>query len=334
MDKFLLSINYLSRKHFEKNAVFRALANHVFCSVEANSLEEVPFVPISFFKRYQLSSVDPEDIHKVMHSSGTGGVKSKVFIDKRTAILQSKILRQIGSKIMGSGKSPMLVFDSLSTRVGAGGYGARSAAINGFRAFASKQFFMVDANGGIDVEGAREFLEASDSEDFIIFGFTFVIWEILEKLDQLAVKKPLSLASFRLVHGGGWKKLQHLGVSEVEFANKVKQWFPVASIVNYYGMIEQVGSIFFECQSGFYHESDFSRVIIRDPNTLTVRNDGEIGLLQLLSVVPESYPGHSILSEDLGMFQAGICSCGDKHKRFKVLGRYSSSELRGCSDAM
>ena len=59
----------------------------------------------------------------------------------------------------------------------------------------------------------------------------------------------------------------------------------------------------------------------------------EIGLIQTLSLLPLSYPGHNILTEDLGVIH-GIddCSCGRKGKYFTVLGRVPNTELRGCSD--
>ena len=58
-----------------------------------------------------------------------------------------------------------------------------------------------------------------------------------------------------------------------------------------------------------------------------------IGLIQILSVIPYSYPGHSLLSEDIGEF-VGIddCNCGRYGKYFKVHGRIKSAEVRGCSD--
>ena len=35
-------------------------------------------------------------------------------------------------------------------------------------------------------------------------------------------------------------------------------------IYNYYGLVEQIGSIFFECKNGYFHTSCFSDIIIRD----------------------------------------------------------------------
>ena len=102
---------------------------------------------------------------------------------------------------------------------------------------------------------------------------------------------------------------------------------------NYYGMVEQTGSIFMECEHGYFHSSSFSDVIIRDPVDYSLLKEKSQGLIQLLSVIPHSYPGHSLLSEDLGEY-LGVddCACGRKGKYFKVHGRLKSAEIRGCSD--
>ena len=53
-----------------------------------------------------------------------------------------------------------------------------------------------------------------------------------------------------------------------------------------------------------------------------------------MSLLPVSYPGHNILTEDIGILH-GVdnCKCGRKGKYFSVLGRVEGTEMRGCSDA-
>jgi hypothetical protein len=107
----------------------------------------------------------------------------------------------------------------------------------------------------------------------------------------------------------------------------------ISKVHNYYGMVEQTGSIYVECEMGFLHAPSFSDVIIRDHKTHKSKKNGVKGLIQLLSIIPKSYPGHSILTEDLGaIFGVDNCQCGRKGKYFKVYGRIKSAEIRGCSD--
>ena len=60
--------------------------------------------------------------------------------------------------------------------------------------------------------------------------------------------------------------------------------------------------------------------------------DGKKGFIQLISLLPSSYPGHSILTEDLGEIVNNSCECSSLGKKFKVHGRIKKAEIRGCSD--
>jgi phenylacetate-coenzyme A ligase PaaK-like adenylate-forming protein len=102
---------------------------------------------------------------------------------------------------------------------------------------------------------------------------------------------------------------------------------------NYYGMVEQTGSIFMECDHGHMHASAWADVIVRDSINFKPLPPGQPGLIQLLSVIPRSYPGHSLLTEDEGVLLGHDgCLCGRKGTYFKVLGRIQNAEVRGCSD--
>ena len=49
--------------------------------------------------------------------------------------------------------------------------------------------------------------------------------------------------------------------------------------------------------------------------------------------MPTSYPGHNILTEDIGeIVGEDNCKCGKQGKYFQVYGRAKEAEIRGCSD--
>ena len=98
-------------------------------------------------------------------------------------------------------------------------------------------------------------------------------------------------------------------------------------------MVEQIGTVFIESEigDGSLTCPSFADVIIRDPITLEPLPNGETGLIQTLSTLPVSYPGHSILTEDLGVIE-GVDDQNRLGKRFRVLGRLPKAEVRGCSD--
>lgn len=88
-----------------------------------------------------------------------------------------------------------------------------------------------------------------------------------------------------------------------------------------------------ECECGHLHASIFSDVITRRKEDFSVCDFGEEGIIQVVSMIPESYPGHSILTEDQGIILGeDDCPCGRLGKYFKITGRVKNAEVRGCSD--
>jgi len=143
----------------------------------------------------------------------------------------------------------------------------------------------------------------------------------------------LDLSDAVLLHGGGWKKLISEAISSEDFKKKLNDVCGITHVHDYYGMVEQTGSIYLECEYGHLHASVFSDIIIRRPYDFSVAGVGEKGIIQVVSVLPESYPGHSLLTEDEGVLLGeDNCSCGRKGKYFKIVGRLKNAEIRGCSD--
>ena len=100
-------------------------------------------------------------------------------------------------------------------------------------------------------------------------------------------------------------------------------------------MVEQLGNIWVEASPGVFVPPSTSYVLIRDPHTLEVVNDGSEGLVQLFSSLPESYPGHSILTEDIGRRVKNSHRCDVLGEYgLELRGRLPKAQTRGCSDAV
>ena len=127
--------------------------------------------------------------------------------------------------------------------------------------------------------------------------------------------------------------LEKFKINNIEFKKKLNKKLKIRKVYNYYGLVEQTGSIFIEGKNcGYLHTSIFSDLLIRDKNFKVLKNN-EKGLIQLFSLLPTSYPGHNILTEDIGEIKGeDDCKCGLKGKYFLVHGRIKRSEVRGCSD--
>ena len=297
---------------------------------------QLPFLPVRLFKELELKSVPDEDIVKTMTSSGTTGqAVSRIYLDRNTSANQQKALVKIVSSFTGSSRMPMIIIDCPSVIKDRAMFSARGAGILGFSVFGTKKIYALDDEMHLNVDGLKSFLQEHKGEQIFLFGFTFMIWQHfykeLEKLKKEGMEFDLSDGI--LIHGGGWKKLQSEAVSREEFHDRLEKVCGLKAIHDYYGMVEQTGCIYMECEEGHLHTSIFSDVIVRRPRDFSVCEQNERGVLQVVSTIPESYPGHSLLTEDEGMILGeDDCPCGRKGKYFKVLGRMKNAELRGCSD--
>jgi len=182
-----------------------------------------------------------------------------------------------------------------------------------------------------DPAAVEQFLQKFGDKPFFVFGFTFMVWTALYEAFKDA---GFDLSQAILVHSGGWKKMEAEKVDNTVFRNQLKSAFNIDRIYNFYGMVEQLGSIFLEGSDGLLHPPNFADVIIRDPITFEPCEMGMEGLIQVLSLIPGSYPGHSLLTEDIGVIESQHCEGKIGGKGLRIIGRVPKAELRGCSDVI
>lgn len=302
--------------------------------VQYDSLAKMPSLPVRVFKELELVSVSRESVVKTLTSSGTTSQRpSRIFLDKETAKHQANALVRIVRSFLGNKRLPMLILDHRAVLSDRQSFSARGAGILGFSQFgADHTYALKDHSMDPDWQAIDAFLVKHKGERILLFGFTSILWQhlLIQAEDQ---GKSLDLSSAVLIHGGGWKKLAHLNISPEKFKQRLRASFGIPSIHNYYGMVEQTGSIFMECEEGVFHPADYSEVIVRHPRTLSICQSGDPGLIETLSTIPRSYPGHILLTEDIGLIHATDgCQCGRRGTQFSVIGRLPSAELRGCAD--
>jgi phenylacetate-coenzyme A ligase PaaK-like adenylate-forming protein len=325
---------HLTGEHVRKCERYRRMLEvQGFTPDAIRKVEDVPFIPVRLFKTRELRSVESDSVSKTMTSSGTSGAQvSRIYLDRQNASNQTRVLAKIVSSLIGKKRLPMLVIDSRAVVKDRSLFSARGAGILGFSMFGNDVEYALDDQMKLDLEKVRGFLRRHAGESILLFGFTFMIWQHF--CEALAGSgERVDIANGILIHGGGWKKLLELKISDGAFKKRLAEVAGVKRVVNYYGMIEQTGSIFIECEHGHLHASIFSDILIRKPEDFSECRRGERGLVQLLSLLPTSYPGHSILTEDEGQILGeDDCPCGRLGKYFRIFGRIKDAEVRGCSD--
>jgi phenylacetate-coenzyme A ligase PaaK-like adenylate-forming protein len=324
----------LTEFHVQKCLGYKRIVESFFKTYSSSTrIEELPYIPIGLFKQMDLISAPQSAIVTTLNSSGTSGNTSRVYLDKVTAINQIKVLTNIFFETISNKKMPLVVIDFGNDVISTGNINARSAAVKGFSIFASEVHYVLNKNLDIQLDQFSKLAKKFGESEILFFGFTFVIWNnLLKELESNNIKFAFTKGT--LIHGGGWKNLESYKVSNEIFNNCAKDRLGVMRVLNYYGMAEQTGSIYFECSASFLHTTHYGHVIIRNYHDFSVAKIGEEGIVQLLSVVPTSYPGHSILTEDIGVILGDDgCKCGKSGRYFKILGRLPEAEIRGCGDA-
>lgn len=288
---------------------------HRFCTylnVEPKNvlhLEDIPFLPIQFFKEYQILC-DQKPVETVFTSSGTtGSVTSKHYVTDLDIYQQSYsggfkrfygnieeycILALLPSYLEREGSSLIYMVNDLIDKSN----------------HPSSGFFLHDFK---ELYTTLEELEAVNQKTLLI-GVSFALLDFSEKY-------PMRLKNTIVMETGGMKGRRKELIRK-ELHDNLKLGFGVDFVHSEYGMTELLsqayskGDSLFECPP-------WMKVLIRDtedplsllPNTKT----GGINVIDLANVNSCSF----IATQDLGkMHDSG---------KFEILGRFDHSDIRGCN---
>ena len=306
----------------------------------AESIAALPYLPVGAFKASPplLLSATESIIRTLTSSATTGQTPSRVALDAPTSRRMVKGVVAIASDFIGSRRRPYLVIDTAETLTGIGPLGARAAAIQGLRPFATEMLCCLsgDAAGEprIDEPRLASFAAKCGAAEVLAYGFTYVIWQhFVKPLRERGI--GLHMPNIRVLHSGGWKRLQDQAVTREAFATGVAEVFGCAAdrVLDFYGMVENVGVIYPDCQYGHKHVPAFAAVIVRDPLTLRPVEEGRQGLVQVCSVLPTSFPGFLVLTDDIAeVIRYDGCACGRRGISFRFVKRVPQAEMRGCGN--
>jgi hypothetical protein len=307
---------------------------------QAREIDTLPYLPVSAFKANPpLSLVAQAAVRRVLTSSATTGQEpSRVVLDANTARLMAKGVMAITRDFIGSSRRPYLVVDFPAAAGTGPQLGARGAAIQGLQSFATETFYCLMNNHGgepqTDVEGLLRFVKRQKETGVLVYGFTYMLWTYLVR-PLWTQGICLELPNVHVFHSGGWKKLQEQAVDKTAFNDGVARVFGCSPdrVIDFLGMVENVGIIYPDCAQGNKHAPAFGEAIVRNPLTLEKALAGTTGLLQVCSVLPTSFPGYLLLTDDMAEVVAyDGCGCGRRGIAFRFAGRVPKSEIRGCGN--
>ena len=306
----------------------------------ARRIADLPYLPVGVFKAQPpLSLVEPGEIKRTLTSSSTTGqLPSRIVLDSSTARRMTKGVVAIAQNFIGSSRRPYLVVDVPGSVRGGQEMGARGAAIQSLQPFATEATYCLTLGDRgeltLDLNRVLEFAKNRRESSVLVYGFTYILWNYLVK-PLLADGIRLDMPNVHILHSGGWKRLQDEAVEKHVFNEAVAQVFGCSPdcVIDFYGMVENVGIIYPDCPVGNKHVPGFGEVIIRNPLTLEPVAEGEQGIVQVCSVLPTSFPGYLLLTEDIAEVVANDgCPCGRRGICFRFAGRVPKAEIRGCGN--
>lgn len=302
---------------------------------DAEIFEQLPWLHVGLFKHLDLRThFEGVSYERTLKSSATSsGISSQIVLDSESSLMQSQSSLAILRNFVGDSVRPLLVLDSAKSLRSRGELSARVAAAMSLKPLSLEiQFLLDDPVDPTSMKWDKLAAMLDRFDDFLVYGFTWILWLSWGKNIPCNIRQKLQGKRIHFVHSGGWKKLEEQKIRQDEFdAALVSGLHPDSRVIDYYGLVEQVGVIYPQCEYGFRHVPVWAQVIVRDPFNLNSLV-GEAGQIQLLNTLALGAPYHSVLTEDLGTRFEGVCQCGREGPRFILHGRIPRAELRGCSN--
>ena len=311
-----------SHKQFEKIAlkVFRFqyennLVYNEFCQFlktdphKVKSLQQIPFLPIQFFKSHAVVS-NSNPIQETFTSSGTTGMITSKHLVTDVSLYEESyrrgfaefygniedyvVLALLPSYLEREGSSLIYMVKDLielSNQADSGFY------LNDHDALISK---LVE----LDNQG----------QNVILFGVTFALLDLIEKL-------PFQLQHTIIIETGGMKGRRKEMIRE-ELHEQLCQGFGVSAIHSEYGMTELLSQAY-SLGDGVFECPAWMQILIRDTeDALTYIDNGKTGGINVIDLANINSCSF-IATQDLGK--------KNPNNSFEVLGRFDNSDIRGCN---
>jgi len=303
-----------------------------------DALHRLPVLPTLYFKRHKLLSMPDRKLLIKATSSGTGGVKSRIGFDAGSlwrglhmVIRMTRyhhLLSPIPCHYFVLGYQPHRSNETAFSKTGFG--------FTFFAPALSRTYALVWRDGGyqLDLEGMRKKLLTCAQGDFPVrtIGFPSYTYLLLSQMEKEGIHLQMPKGS-KITMGGGWKQFEGQKVEKSELYRLAKSVLGIEEqdCVEFFGAVEHP-ILYTSCSHHHFHVPVYSRVIIRDPDTLQPVPNGTLGLVNLLTPMAMSMPILSIMTDDLGILHDGnTCPCGIQSPWLEIIGRVGARDIITCA---
>ncbi|MBF7091195.1 acyl transferase [Flavobacterium sp. ALJ2] len=298
------------RFQYENNVVYRTFCDYLKTDPQkVKSLEQIPFLPIQFFKSHPVVS-NPDPAQVTFTSSGTTGMITSKHIVTDVSLYEESyrkgfsqfygniedyaVLALLPSYLERDGSSLIYMVEDLiklSNHPESGFYLHNHEAL-------TQKLIELDQSG----------------QNTILIGVTYALLDLIEK-------NSFKLQNTIVMETGGMKGKRKEMIRE-ELHNQLCEGFGVSAIHSEYGMTEllsqaySLGEGIFECPS-------WIQILVRDAeDALSYVKEGKTGGINVIDLANINSCSF-IATQDLGKKYP--------NNSFEVLGRFDNSDIRGCN---
>ncbi len=339
---FLGAVRENVRFHHAHNAAYRRMLEEMGFSekeVEREAdLHRIPPIPTAFFKRHTLWTMDPGRLAVRATSSGTGGLKSQIGLEwgalGRGAVMAVRLGRACGLFSPVPANYIVLGYEPHRDNQTAISKTQRASML--YAPPLHVKYALVRGEGGYrpDFDGVKRALEryARRPSPVRLVGFPAYLYFLLRELKGAGLRFRLPAGSMVLL-GGGWKQFYREQPEKEAVYRLLEEVLGIGeeSCREFFGAVEHP-SMYCDCPRHHFHVPIYSRVIIRDVDTLRPLGFEQPGLVNLITPIADSMPLVSVMTDDLGiLYPAGSCGCNIQAPYFEILGRTGLPEIRTCA---
>lgn len=270
-------------------------------------VQEIPFLPISFFKTHAVVTGDFSP-QLTFQSSGTTGMTRSRHLVRDSRFYETSYLRGFEAKYGPVNKWRFLALLPSYLEQGGSSLVYMAEGLIRQSGHPDSGFYLYNQE-----ELARALEGSSPEKPTILIGVTYALLDFAQAY-------PMPLENTIVMETGGMKgRREELTRGEVH--DRLRQAFSLPAIHSEYGMTELLSQAYSQA-GGIFETPPWMRVLVReeeDPLAIHASGSGALNIIDLANLYSCSF----IATEDAGRIQAG--------GGFEVLGRLDNSDIRGCS---
>lgn len=304
----------------------------------AADLARLPPIPTTYFKAHRMFSLPEKKLLIRATSSGTRGKKSEIGLEWGAITAGARMIWRISRefRFLSAVPTNYLVLGYQPHKSNQTAVAKTATGYTHLTPILHREYALKYRDGGyqVDFDGLIAALGRYSRSKFPtrFMGFPSYTWFLMEKLKEKNLRFPLPKGS-KILLGGGWKQFYKEQVDKQTFYALAWDCFriPEENIFESFGAVEH--PIWYaDCRAHHFHVPVYSRVIIRDVDTLEPVPNGTIGLVNLLTPMVWGCPLLSVMTDDLGVLHDGdTCPCGTPSPWLEIIGRVGMVDIKTCA---